>query len=72
MKRSISLLTILAITALAVFATPGRSDAAKSCIDQFYGCLNSASAYSGLSFHLAELECSLGYSGCLANKLKFW
>lgn len=72
MIRSIRSMLLMAFAALAIFAIPGSSYAAQSCIDQFYVCINDASKYDGGSLHLAEAECSVEYVGCVAAKLKFW
>lgn len=71
MKRIATLFAALAVAALPLLAFPAQSYA-RSCLDQFYVCYNDASAYSGFSRHLAEAECSIEYTGCLASKLKFW
>lgn len=72
MIRSIRSLLMLSFAALAIFAIPANSYAAKSCIDQFYVCFNDASKYEGGSRELAEAECSVEYVGCVASKLRFW
>jgi hypothetical protein len=72
MKRFTAVLQLIALVAFVIALAPRKSYAQVSCMDQFMVCLNSASAYEGTLFHLAEAECSLAYSGCLASKLKFW
>ena len=72
MMRTIRLMMIFALTAVAMLAAPENSYAEKSCIDQFYRCYNDASAFDGVSQDLAEAECSVEYVGCVAAKLKFW
>lgn len=72
MIRSIRVITMFSLIALAIGVIPSSSFAAKSCLDQFYSCYNDAGAYRGLDRHLAEAECSVEYTGCVVAKLKFW
>jgi hypothetical protein len=72
MKRFIGVLQLIALIALTVALVPKKSYAQTSCTDQYLVCINSATAYSGMLFQLAEAECGLAYTGCLASKLKFW
>ena len=72
MKRSRIFLQLVALALFMMVAAPGTTYAQTSCVDNYLRCLNSATAYSGLLFQLAEVECGLSYTGCLASKLKFW
>ena len=71
MKHSIRIAALLMLTLAPMLSMPARAQA-ESCLDQLYSCYSAAGVYKGWSRELAEVECSLAYSGCIANKLKFW
>lgn len=72
MKRATSIVSLIATVAFMLVASPNITFAQKSCIDQYHVCINNASAYTGGAQTAAEFECGVEYTGCLANKLKFW
>lgn len=72
MKRFISTLIIMLILGFGMIVQPTRAEAAKSCVDSYFVCLNNASDYTGGWRTAAETECGIEYGSCLASKLKFW
>ena len=60
----------------ALFATVIPADAAAatavSCTDQYAACINRTQGLKEPYLSMADLECGLEYTGCVASKLKFW
>ena len=71
-KRTMIVAALVVAFASSVGATPARAEKEVSCTDQYVACINTASKYDGLFRSLAEFECGVQYTSCLASKLKFW
>jgi hypothetical protein len=57
-------------TALVVAAiiSPGAAQAAATCQDAYYVCLNNSYSTKGLERFLADFECGVRYVGCLRKQ----
>ena len=61
MRTSLVAAAIVGISMLA----PATASAAKSCLDQYYVCLNNTWDTSGLARIAADAECGIRYYSCL-------
>lgn len=58
-----------AVGTVAIGASPAS---AASCTEQYQKCLNDSWDTEGATRLLADVECAAEYTGCVANKLRFW
>ncbi len=61
------LVMALALAAGALTFAPGQA-AAADCTKQYVKCLNDSYLYEGSLQHMADLECSAEYAGCVVKK----
>lgn len=57
---------VLAAGAIPFIPQPVAAEA--SCTDQYVKCLNDTWYYEGTLQHMADMECSMEYAGCVARK----
>ena len=67
MKKLIAVLT-LAVAAVAFVPRPAAAQEA-NCTDGYVKCLNDSYSLEGILRTMADLECFVEYTGCVAGKL---
>lgn len=56
---------VFGLMALSMAVAPAAASAAKTCLDDYYQCLNDTADTRGVDRLLSDLECGLRYYGCL-------
>lgn len=72
MRHLLRIFSVLAIIAMLSTLAPSGAFAQTSCTDQYMLCLNDSGQLGEPYRSMGDIECGLGYTGCVARKLRFW